>query len=582
MKAIYNNSQNSLIAFKGEYEPIQFYKGGQLIDNISAVPLYIEGNPLNFKTEYNKSLIKLDLKGDTKQKSYEGYNLFDADTNFTDKKSGVTVTVKDGIIEMSGTSTLSTVSAPVLLPNVIDFESGVTYTGKLTLLEGTIGFRLGIYIYSIEPSGYKGSFGVLSTGQNVAVGKYTVTQDVLNAGVGLRVAFGTGDYNLKFKFELVKGNYTEDTFPPYEPYVGGKPSPNVEYPQPINSSSNMELVLSGANLFDISKITGWKQVSTGQVIYTAFEKDGERIRLGFGAHGAARALFNSEMVYEESEYTISFDVTNLEASQIAMFVRLVDMEKKKGVVTYYSGNDESRILPNETRHFKKTMSVPAGTYSLQIQGNGNASSYQNMSLWAENIYVGKANVDYEPYIEPTTVNIPIELNKLGDVADELVVDYSARKVTLIKRIEKFYLKDQIESVVIDTSWEPGNVALVTTTDAWENDESNLCSHCKRFNGDTSILSFDCQNNDIQFYIIEQSIEQPTPEDFIKWATDNNVQMALVRYSPEVIDYSSEDWAQELLNLSPKRNQTNVITITSDLPISEQTIKYAKWGGNIEN
>ena len=169
MKAIYYNSQNSLIAFKGEYEPIQFYKGGQLIDNISAVPLSIEGNPLNFKTEYNKSLINLDLKGNTEQKSYEGYNLFDADTNFTDTKSGVTVTVKDGIIEISGTSTTSSISAPILLPNVIDFESGVTYTGKLTLLEGNVGFRLGIYIYSINPSGYKGSFGVPETGKSVAV-----------------------------------------------------------------------------------------------------------------------------------------------------------------------------------------------------------------------------------------------------------------------------------------------------------------------------------------------------------------------------------------------------------------------------
>ena len=76
-------------------------------------------------------------------------------------------------------------------------------------------------------------------------------------------------------------------------------------------------------------------------------------------------------------------------------------------------------------------------------------------------------------------------------------------------------------------------------------------------------------------------EQSTSEEFIQWATDNNVEMALMLFTPAIIDYTNEDWAQELLNLSPVRNQTNVIAITSNLPISEQNITYAKRGGNSE-
>ena len=38
MKAFYNNSDR-LIAFKGDREPVQIYTKGQLVSNISAVPL---------------------------------------------------------------------------------------------------------------------------------------------------------------------------------------------------------------------------------------------------------------------------------------------------------------------------------------------------------------------------------------------------------------------------------------------------------------------------------------------------------------------------------------------------------------
>jgi hypothetical protein len=69
MKAIYNNSQNSLIAFKGDHEPIQFYKGGQLIENLSAGPLSIEGNPAQYKSEYKKNLLSLGLEGNTFQQT---------------------------------------------------------------------------------------------------------------------------------------------------------------------------------------------------------------------------------------------------------------------------------------------------------------------------------------------------------------------------------------------------------------------------------------------------------------------------------------------------------------------------------
>ena len=559
MNAYYKNSRDKLIAYKGNYEPVK------VVDKISYTEKVVNSNPSNFKTEYNKSLINLDLKGYTEQKSYEGYNLFDKDSYkqlvYPFKEVGFYV----DNLTVGETYTISS-NVPLAFIKVSRYSGDVN----------SVNYRNvnGFTTHTFRMAKHS-SIGATET-QYLFIGLVSLISSSNTNGIPAEISQFSG-----VNICIVKGNEAK----PYEPYVGGKPSPNVDYPQPINSSSNIELVLSGANLFDISKITGWKQVSTGQVIYTAFEKDGERIRLGFGAYGGTRALFKSEMVYEESEYTISFDVTNLEASQINMYVRLVDMEKKKGVVTYYSGNDESRILPNETRHFKKTMSVPAGTYSLQIQGTGNASSYQNMSLWAENIYVGKANVDYEPYIEPTTVKIPIELNKLGDVADELVIDYSAKTVKLIKRIEKFYLKDQIKNVDIYVSeFDNSKAGIIQTNFNFEQYNPNsLCTHCKWYAGDNTMLSFKSAGEYVYLYGIEQS----TVEELREWIESSNIQVASVLAEPSITEYkydledenSAPVWVQNLLNLSPARNQTNVIIITSDLSISEQNIKYAKWSVN---
>lgn len=65
---------------------------------------------------------------------------------------------------------------------------------------------------------------------------------------------------------LVEGTYTMDNFPSYEPYTGGIPSPNPDYPQEIE-------VIEGYNLFDNNKVTSMVKLSYSNGIYTASDKD---------------------------------------------------------------------------------------------------------------------------------------------------------------------------------------------------------------------------------------------------------------------------------------------------------------------
>ena len=60
------------------------------------------------------------------------------------------------------------------------------------------------------------------------------------------------------KIMIVKGSYTEQTIPAYEPYTGGMPSPSPEYPQEI------ETVGSNVNFFDGELESGSLANNTGQ------------------------------------------------------------------------------------------------------------------------------------------------------------------------------------------------------------------------------------------------------------------------------------------------------------------------------
>lgn len=65
---------------------------------------------------------------------------------------------------------------------------------------------------------------------------------------------------------LVEGTYTMDNFPSYEPYTGGMPSPNPDYPQEIE-------VIEGYNLFDNNKVTSMAKLSYSNGIYIANDED---------------------------------------------------------------------------------------------------------------------------------------------------------------------------------------------------------------------------------------------------------------------------------------------------------------------
>ena len=163
-----------------------------------------------------KGRINIDLKGNTSQESTTGKNLC-PNTVTTDSYQGINYNINsDGSVTTNGTSTA------VSFVNVIK-------DSILTLPAGT-------YILSGCPNdGSDSSYRIdINNGEQIkeyGTGTtFTLNEETTLRNVRLRIASGVTVNNLIFKPMIRLSSVVDDTF---EPYTGGIPSPNPDYPQDI-------------------------------------------------------------------------------------------------------------------------------------------------------------------------------------------------------------------------------------------------------------------------------------------------------------------------------------------------------------
>ena len=180
----------------------------------------------------NGRLHNLKVYGRSEQKQYSGKNLLNA-TLQTTTVNGVTCTNNgDGTYTLDGTANANAV-----------FNLGsVTFTGdtKYKICGCPQGGGI-IERYHIEPYG--------STNEQRDIGNgviYSLSNDETKA-IYIVVTIGFRASNLLFK-PMITTDLTA-TYDNFEPYTGGIPSPNPDYPQEIKSVVNPTVKVCGKNLF---------------------------------------------------------------------------------------------------------------------------------------------------------------------------------------------------------------------------------------------------------------------------------------------------------------------------------------------
>ena len=295
------------------------------------------------------------LMGNTEQESREGYNLTKIPETLT--KEGVTLTkYADGSFDLIGTATADS-SFNVNMP-INEIELGKKYT---LYTNQNISLRRQVAIYNkniwvstpinqLENDTSKIFTALIPDTQAVA----TDYRFFINIATGIT-------YNLKnVKIMLLKGEYTEDTMPPFEQY-GAMPS--INYPSPIK-------VVEGS--FESYNICNAPYTKDNKLTITATKDD----------------YYEFPDYYAEMEagktYTLSFESDGTYGLNSGTDTIQVFWLLNKEYTTQY-----------QMTGFKNTFTpTVSGKYYLRCDVNKNGTTH---GFWNFMVYEGKEDKPYLPY-----------------------------------------------------------------------------------------------------------------------------------------------------------------------------------------
>ena len=176
------------------------------------------------------------------QETTTGKNLFASIP--TQTVNGVTLTANaDGSYILNGDCTGSS-----NIYSVTSLDAG-EYTLQCKF-EGTLpdNSNARVQVYSAN-----GSFNIgrANNSDNTGVSNQTLSSNVNDATCRIRIEQGFTYNNVKIYPYLVKGTYSSSTIPDFEPYSGGIPQPNTEFPSEVQViKGNNSIKIENKNLFD--------------------------------------------------------------------------------------------------------------------------------------------------------------------------------------------------------------------------------------------------------------------------------------------------------------------------------------------
>lgn len=322
--------------------------------------------------------------------------------------------------------------------NGIELVSGSTGWGliynncqvKLSLQAGT--YTVSLTNSSIEKAVIKDDGTQLSA-------TFTISETT-NIGIGVKPNASTGPAYIMLQ--------TGSTATTYEPYTGGKASPNPDYPQNVNvATGNNTAKIVGKNLFDIGIVSNY----SGNSVVTEISNN----TLSFDIKGSGGTFsFNTiNKYFGNTTYTLTATASK---TYSRFFIRLRNFEDTGWATnsdytitgwsynSYYGGwyKDNASTTANVTITIPNCLYWQIGLgYSNNSVTTGDTETISNVQ-----IELGSTATTYEPYTEQTQLlsNLP-ELAKIGNYTDRI-----------FKSSGKWYVEKNIGKVTLDGTQTIGN------------------------------------------------------------------------------------------------------------------------------
>ena len=362
---------------------------------VSKLPLPL-GNTLKGEAEstmvsvhdaYPAPLVTTKVMGQSNQTTTKGANLFDVTKVSSATSNGITMSVEDGCIKLSGTNTAAGVNNIEIVVG-LGGKSAIIAAGKYTAtVEGISQASL---IIKLKDN----TFASLTKAKPSAVidnkSEQTMTYFLFQIPQGVTV-------NEKVKVWFEKGDKSLK-----EPYTGGKPSPSPDYPQEITNLTKAELVVAGKNLINPNRLA-----QNNSVCYSAVDGQLKVIMSDNFAWGDV-PIYGT---LQAGTYTVSGD--NIEIRDAAL-------------------NQIVYIMPTQVKQF--TLNNPT---AIKMKIGYGSPKYPVIAK--AQLEVGSKATAYEPHKSKNTV-IDLKGNELcslpNGVKDEVVIDAEGN-VSLIKRTKQY-------------------------------------------------------------------------------------------------------------------------------------------------
>lgn len=169
------------------------------------------------------------LYGKSEQVQYKGKNLLDLRNGKSGTGQGVSYTRND--------------------------DGSYSRTGKATDTVGNVwfagGYGITTELFTLKPGTYKVEDCVIFSGRTSYIGKFSFETDTPITGVRNPTQARGKTYN-----DTIYPILTSDTDVSWEPYTGGIPSPNPDYPQEIKSVVNPVVKVVGKNVYNFGRHKG--------------------------------------------------------------------------------------------------------------------------------------------------------------------------------------------------------------------------------------------------------------------------------------------------------------------------------------
>ena len=520
----------------------------------SAVTVTASGNPLTLQNA--KRLRKLTIYGNAVQDGTPSPDVpvevqlcGDRTGNLLDvtRISGPQIEVADNKIYLSDYA-CSTLMSPKTFLEMTGLNPGdtITCSNSAEVISGTANEILGRVAFSTKN---EGTSLILCSNNTRTV---TIPSDFNNDNYTNLLLYGAvipdeSDERLVVMSNLAiyKGSYTADTLPAYEPY-GYKVSGRTE----------------GLNLFDISKYT----YANGNSISTSNST---------GASWSGRFIDIDYAIELGKTYTLVCDylVENASDTSTIRFGYATD----RGMMAFTNGL--------KTVHGKGSI-VFSVTVPESIDNYNNFSLYINSSMddtptigdkmtisnimIVQGSYTAETMPPYEPYQPPQdfAVYLPEQIAKVGDVADEVVVDMEKQTAELVRRIERNEFKG---TDAWKNDWFPAIVKNLPET-APAIPSARCVSNHFDHNGDTSVPITQIANvvgTTISVARANLISGVTDAETFKTWLSDKNVYAYYPLAEPVTTDITSlQQW-----DAMPQVSGTVTLTLSAEVDPSGAEAVY---------